>query len=114
MFFPSHYEGFGMASTEAMACGCAVVTTPTGFGSDLSDGLDSFVRDFSDEAGMRENILVLLRNDSLRIAMAEMGRRRVHGLTWESQGRKLAQTYLRWLSQWDARLGTGMPQNDPN
>ena len=35
MFFPSHYEGFGMATSESMACGCAVVVTPTGFGADL-------------------------------------------------------------------------------
>jgi glycosyltransferase involved in cell wall biosynthesis len=40
MFFPSRYEGFGMATSESMACGCAVVVTPTGFGADLRDEVD--------------------------------------------------------------------------
>lgn len=105
MFFPSHYEGFGMAVTEAMACGCAVVTTPTGFGSDLRDGHEAFVRDFDDESGMKENILRLLRDDAVRVPMAESGWRRVQALSWDAQGRRLADLYAGWLARWDQERG---------
>lgn len=106
MFFPSHYEGFGMATAEAMACGCAVVTTPTGFGADLRDGVEGFVRDFDDEGGMEENILRLLRYDAVRVPMAETGWRRVQELSWGSQCRRLAETYSGWLDRWERARGS--------
>ena len=111
MFFPSHYEGFGMATAEAMACGCAVVTTPTGFGADLQDGVNAFVRDFNDEAGMRDNILRLLRDDAVRISMAEAGWRRVQELAWDRQCRRLAEVYSAWLARWDQERGCFRPAN---
>jgi glycosyltransferase involved in cell wall biosynthesis len=104
MFFPSHYEGFGMAISEAMACGCAVVVTPTGFGADLQDGIDAFVRDFSDENGMRKNIRHLLRDDSVRIRIAKAGWQRVQKMTWENQSRQLVQIYSQWLDAWHWHL----------
>ena len=105
MFFPSHYEGFGMATSEAMGCSCAAVVTPTGFGADLRDGEDALVRDFDDEAGMVRNILALLSDDALRVKISRAGWERVQQLSWENQGRQLAETYAHWLDAWDASAG---------
>ena len=61
--FPSLYEGFGMATTEAMACGCAAVVTPTGFGEAIRDGVDGFVCNFQDVAMMTARCSLLLADD---------------------------------------------------
>lgn len=105
IFLPSHYEGFGMATSEAMGCSCAAVLTPTGFGADLHDGVDAMVRDFDDESGMVENILTLLTNDAFRGKIARAGWERIQRLSWQNQCQKLAETYTRWLAAWDAQAG---------
>lgn len=96
-FFPSQYEGFGMATTEAMACGCAAVVTPTGFGADLKHLQDGIVCDFNDLEGMERGITQLLENDAQRVAIAQAGYDRVREFRWELAVKKLEQLYLRWL-----------------
>tara|TARA_R110000850_G_scaffold125699_10_gene244240 strand:+ start:309 stop:1415 length:1107 start_codon:yes stop_codon:yes gene_type:complete len=98
LFFPSHNEGFGMALTEAMACSLPIVTTPTGFGSDLQDGVDGLVCDFEDEAKMRDSILLLLADKEERTRIAKNGWNRIQSLNWETQIKSLESTYLEWLS----------------
>lgn len=95
--FPSLYEGFGMATAEAMACGCAVVVTPTGFGADLSDGVDGFVCSFQDAAAMLFRCEQLLVNENLRQTLAQAGRKRVRDLAWSGQVRKLELFYQQTL-----------------
>jgi glycosyltransferase involved in cell wall biosynthesis len=96
-FFPSQYEGFGMALSEAMACSCAVVTTPTGFGAELRDGDEAFVCGFDDVEAMRLSIERLLSDEELRMGIARAGWERVRGLRWESNIKKLESVYAGWL-----------------
>lgn len=98
-FFPSQYEGFGMATTEAMACGCAVVTTPTGFGADLKHWQDGIVCDFNDLEAMERGISQLLEDEGLRGAIARAGYDRVQQFRWELAVKKLEQIYLHWLQE---------------
>ena len=98
-FFPSEYEGFGLALAEAMACGCAAVTTPTGFGAELRDGEEAFLCPFGDAAAMTAAVVRLLDDAALRTRVAAAGRERGQGLRWERSVRKLEQTYLRWLGE---------------
>lgn len=95
--FPSLYEGFGMATTEAMACGCAVVVTPTGFGEAIHDGEDGFVCNFHDVEMFVTRCLTLLRDEELRLSLVRAGRKRVCGLTWPAQVRKLEAKYKDWM-----------------
>tara|TARA_B100001248_G_scaffold262537_1_gene259236 strand:+ start:207 stop:1325 length:1119 start_codon:yes stop_codon:yes gene_type:complete len=97
-FFPSLYEGFGMAIAEAMACGCAVVSTRTGFGADLKDGEDALTCDFQDVEGMSQAIKKLLDNEALREKIARAGYDKVQKLTWSAQVDKLEQLYKNWMN----------------
>jgi glycosyltransferase involved in cell wall biosynthesis len=99
-FFPSSYEGFGMSLSEAMACSCAVVTTPTGFGAELRDGVEAFVCGFDDVEAMRQSVERLLSDEGLRLGMARAGWERVRGLRWESNIKKLESVYAGWVSEW--------------
>lgn len=96
--FPSLYEGFGMAITEAMACGCAIVATPTGFGASIRNNEDGIVCDFRDVAGMKAAVMRLLQDDAGRHRLAAKGRERVSCLAWPGQVRKLESVYHRWLA----------------
>jgi glycosyltransferase involved in cell wall biosynthesis len=95
--FPSFYEGFGMATTEAMACGCAVVVTPTGFAEAIRDGVDGFVCNFQDSSMMTARCLDLFLNEALRSRVSKAGRERVSELCWPVQVQKLEAKYKSWL-----------------
>lgn len=99
-FFPSQYEGFGMSLGEAMACSCAAVTTPTGFGAELRDGVDALVCGFDDVEAMKSSVLRLLSDEPERLSIARAGWERVRTLRWDSNIRKLEATYERWCAEW--------------
>ena len=74
----SYYEGWGLPGTEAMACGCALVSTRNG-------GVDSYavewesvlLSDIKDVDSMANNITKLLNDNKLRIRIAKNGSRYV-------------------------------------
>lgn len=108
-FFPSEYEGFGLALAEAMACGCAAVTTPTGFGAELAPGHEAMICPFGDTAAMERSLRQLLDDEPLRARVAGAGWRRAQGLRWENSVRQLEATYRRWVEGRAATGGTGQP-----
>jgi len=101
-FFPSQYEGFGMSLGEAMACSCAAVTTPTGFGAELRDRVDAIVCGFDDVEAMKRGVLRLLSDEPERLSIARTGWERVRTLRWDSNIKKLEATYERWCAEWRA------------
>jgi glycosyltransferase involved in cell wall biosynthesis len=97
LLFPSLYEGFGMATTEAMACGCAVVVTPTGFGECVGDGVDGFVCNFRDTDAMTARCIQLFADERIRTRLITAARARVHNLSWHEQVKRLEAIYRQFI-----------------
>jgi glycosyltransferase involved in cell wall biosynthesis len=94
---PARYEGFGMATAEAMACGCAVVTTPTGFGADLQDGANALLVPFQSPDALTRSLARLVTDDGLRHRLAVAGWQTVQTFAWSRRIAQLEATYREWL-----------------
>jgi glycosyltransferase involved in cell wall biosynthesis len=104
-FFPSLYEGFGMTLAEAMGSSCAAVTTPTGFGAELTPGKDVMICAAQDLAGFERTILQLLDDEARRVALARSGWEHVQPLRWDAQAARLEGIYRGWLDEWQRTKG---------
>jgi glycosyltransferase involved in cell wall biosynthesis len=84
--FPSIYEGFGLPILEAMACGCPVITSTTGYAPEVAGDAAMLVNPYRpDEIG---NAIQQVLNDApLRSRLIEKGLQRVKEFSW----RKTAQ-----------------------
>lgn len=83
----SWHEGFGLVAAEAMASGCALVTTDNGGSEDYAfDGETALVVRPGDDAGLASAVGRLLDDDDLRVRLAEAGAALVRRLTWENAG----------------------------
>jgi glycosyltransferase involved in cell wall biosynthesis len=71
---PSYHEGFGYAAVEAMACGCALVTTDNGGSRDYAvDGETALVVPPGDPVALAAAAQRLLRDDGGRARLAAAG-----------------------------------------
>jgi glycosyltransferase involved in cell wall biosynthesis len=96
---PSIHESFGMVTAEGMACGCALVTTRTGFGNDLAHRLEALVLDEATPEALAEAIRTLVVDEALRRQVARSGHRRVQGLRWSLAVAQLEACYQTWLAE---------------
>lgn len=91
--FPSLYEGFGLAVAEAMACGLAVIVTPTGFGAEIIPDVEGLRCEFGDVEGTIAAASSLIDDPQRRIRLAQAGWSKVQQLTWERAGKALDSAY---------------------
>jgi len=86
-------EGFGLGAIEAMAGGCALVTTANGGSEEYAiPGETGLVCAPRDVAGMAERIERLIRDDALRVRVATAGRALVQErYDWDRSARELEQ-----------------------
>lgn len=76
LLLPSLHESFGLVGLEAMACGTVpLLTSVGGAGEFIQDGINGFLRDPQDVAGMAQVALTVLQDDELRQHMREEGLR---------------------------------------
>ena len=76
--FPSRAEGFGATLIEAMAMRIACVSTYSdGTRDTVEDGKTGLTYAPGDVDGMTEAVQTLIRNDALRLRLAEVGRSQV-------------------------------------
>jgi glycosyltransferase involved in cell wall biosynthesis len=96
---PSIYESFGNTTAEGMACGCAVITTPTGFSASLQNRQDAIVLPEAVSPELYKAVKELLLNEPLRLAIAKNGQARVQSLSWDTSVKKLETVLQEWLSE---------------
>lgn len=81
---PSLAEGFPLPPAEAMACGCALVsTTCTGISEYAEQEATALLSPPGDPKALADNIARLLKDDDLRVRIAKAGHRGIQPFTWE-------------------------------
>lgn len=96
--FPSLEEGWGLTPLEAMACGCVVVGTRTGFAWDLGiHEKNMMLSEPGDCCGMAANIRFLLEHPEKRKELQHGSKQLLAALCWE----KSAQKFEKLLSEYD-------------
>ena len=87
---PSRIEGFGLTAVEAMACGCALVSTDNGGSRDYAHHEETaLVTPRSDPPALAAAIERLLDDDALRRRLAEAGERFVRRFDWDLAAREV-------------------------
>lgn len=92
--FPTKYEGFGIPILEAMAAGLPVVTSRTGAGELITDGLDGLIlKNPNDPNEISEKIGLLIDNESLRKTMGKNARKTAERCNWDEITKKTMDVY---------------------
>ena len=82
-FCSSRWEGFPAPVLEAMACGCAPVSTNCGGPADMiQDGVNGVLVQVGDVEALASNILRLLQDDALRRQFVAASQTVLQRLTW--------------------------------
>lgn len=106
----SDQEGFGFTAVEAMACGCALVTTDNGGSDDYAiPGETALLAAPRDAAGLAAQVVRLLDDDAERRRIAELGRRYVARFDWDRAGEALEAELEAYLADPDAYPGAELP-----
>lgn len=87
-------EGWHLPGAEAMACGCALVATDCGGNRDYAEpGATALLSPPRDPAALAANLLLLLRDERLRVRLAAAGQERIREFTWERSAERF-EAYL--------------------
>jgi glycosyltransferase involved in cell wall biosynthesis len=91
---PSYSESFGLVVSEAMACGCAVVTSKTGLAAGLNSGEEALVVGTYDAPAYVDAVESLLADEGYRQRIAFQGHAAVQRLNWTVAGLELERFFL--------------------
>lgn len=95
---PSAFESFGLVAAEAMACGCALAASPTGFAADLIPAKEAWVIEPRTAKAWAEGLTILMTDEARRRAIAQAGWARVQELRWPEAVDRLEAFYARLLA----------------
>lgn len=95
---PSAYESFGLTIAEAMACGCAVVASRTGFAAGLRDDVEICLLPEPASPHLFTMVKTLLDDPEKRKRVAAAGRSHVQRLRWTNAVDTLSTAYETWLA----------------
>ena len=89
MIMFSWYESFPLPPVEAMACGCAVISTKYGTEDYLEDGVNGMVINAFDIGGSVRKINELIHDPEALLRYAKNAREVARRFTWQEQSEKL-------------------------
>lgn len=102
--YPSLMEGFGLPPLEAMACGCAVVTTRVGAVEEYAvHGRSAYIVEPGNPSTIAEGVERLLQNDKLREHMSREAALAAMSYTWDRSVDALEQFLNKHWKQDDIR-----------
>lgn len=91
---PSHYESFGMAALEGMACGRPVVATEAGGPTfTIEDGESGLLTPPDDPGALAARLALLLDDDVLRESLGESARERALQFGWPAVASDILKLY---------------------
>jgi len=94
----SMVEGLGMPQMEAMACGCALVTTDTwGCRSYAVDGKNALIVDPASARGLADAIIRLYDNRKEMKKFQRAGMRKISSFSWDKAVKKLEAGFIRQI-----------------
>jgi D-inositol-3-phosphate glycosyltransferase len=97
---PSHYESFGMAALEGLACGRPVVATAAGGPALIvEDGTSGLLMPPGDAAALADHLERLLDDDALRERMGAAARWRAERFGWPAITCEVMQVYRETLER---------------
>ena len=98
LVYPSRFEGFGLPPLEAMYVGCPVITTAFTSIPEVCGDAALYI-DPSDRRGFCEALVAVQRDEALRAALREKGRKQAARFSWN----KTADTFLAELDKYRER-----------
>lgn len=97
---PSHYESFGMAALEALACAKPVIASNVGgLPSMITDGDNGFLIPHDNPEALADRIETLFDDPALAQRLAERAQERAQNYSWSRIARDNAQLYERLIDQ---------------
>lgn len=94
--YPSLYEGFGIPILEAFSSSCPVIASGTTSIPEVGGDAALYV-DPLDVADIASTVLRVLRDDALRLSLAQRGHARALEFTWDATARQSHAIYRRAL-----------------
>jgi glycosyltransferase involved in cell wall biosynthesis len=102
-------EGFALPPAEAMACGCAVVSTDCGGNRDYAEhGVTALLSSPRDPESLADNLIRILEDDDLRVRIATQGCKRIQAFTWD-RSTALLEAYIKTYVDIAERKNLGDP-----
>lgn len=93
---PSHYESFGMAAAEAMACGIPVITTNvTGISNLIDESRSTLVTSVNNPLLLASQIKNLLTDEKLYDQIKKNSLENVQHLTWKNVAKQIGSIYTK-------------------
>jgi D-inositol-3-phosphate glycosyltransferase len=101
LVMPSHYESFGMAAAEAMACGTPVITTnATGISDLIDEELNNLlITSVNNPLLLASQMARLLTDSAARLAISRAVTGKVRHLDWETVSGRILDLYTDALTE---------------
>jgi glycosyltransferase involved in cell wall biosynthesis len=106
---PSVTEGFGLCALEAMACGCALVTTANGGSAEYAHDGETALICGTEVDEMVDALTRLAGDDSLRARLATNGAALAEQFNWSTSAERFTRLAARYLAPEQPEVSSSSP-----